>query len=149
MKYAKKKIDKLVDLLIMNNEIERIYIEAYKNVTDNTLKVFFKERAFERNKFSAVIRNEVEIPNRNLKFLSALNKDFHEIKMNFRNIISLENEHNLLDEVFNLKEASINKYNEVLMEPDLSLKLCKAIVKQRDSIQSTMRILKREMAFVA
>lgn len=149
MKYAEKKIDKLVDLLIMNNEIERIYIETYKNVTDNTLKLFFKERAFERNKFSTLIRKEVEIPDRNLKFLKALNKDFHEVKMNFRDIISLGNGHDLLDEVYSLKEASINKYNEVLMEPDLSLKLCKALVKQRDSIQATMYILKREAAFVA
>ncbi|SFZ89566.1 conserved hypothetical protein [Flaviramulus basaltis] len=149
MKYSEKIIEKLNDLLIMNYEVEKIYLEALKNVTDNTLKTFFRERGLERYEFSIELKNEIKILDGNPEQLGELSKDFYKVKMNFRNLIFLENQNDLLDEVFSLKKVSIDKYNQLLMEPNLPLQLCRILIKQRDSIQATMRVLKRESAFVA
>ena len=148
MKYSEKIIEKLNDLLIMNYEVEKIYLEALKNVTDNTLKTFFRERGLERYEFSIELKNEIKTLDGNPKLLGELSKDFYQVKMNFRNLIFLENQNDLLDEVFSLKKVSIDKYNQLLMEPNLPLQLCKILIRQRDSIQAKLRALKRESTFV-
>ena len=146
MKHSEKIIDKLNDLLIMNYEVEKIYLEALKNVTDNTLKTFFRERGLERQEFGVELKNEIKTFDAEPQLLGELSKDFYKVKMNFRNLIFLENQNSLIDEIYNLKKVSINKYNQLLMEPNLPLQLCRVLVKHRDSIQSTMRVLKRETA---
>ncbi|MFD1614474.1 DUF2383 domain-containing protein [Gelatiniphilus marinus] len=149
MKDPNKILAKLNGLLIYTHEVEKIYIEAYNSVNDKTLKIFFKERAFERSKFGEALRFEIKNLNETPKLLGSLSKGFYKTRMRFRNLILLQNEDDLLEQVFNLKKETINKYNELLMQMNLPLHLCKTILKQRDSVQATMRTLKREHAFVA
>ncbi|KJD33800.1 hypothetical protein PK35_03340 [Tamlana nanhaiensis] len=149
MRYVKKILGQLNDLLLVNFEVEKIYSDVIDEVTDDSLRLFFKERALERNEFSKRINIEIEALGETPERIGALSKNFYKIKTKFKNLAFVKNESDLLDEVFNLKQDSINKYNEVLMQPHLPLKLCKILVKQRDSIQATLRVLKREYAVVA
>ncbi|KJD35304.1 hypothetical protein PW52_11605 [Tamlana sedimentorum] len=140
---------KLNDLLLVNFEVEKVYSEMIDDVNDDTLRDFFRERAIERNEFSKRINLEIEALGQTPERIGALSKNFYRLKSKFKNLTIVDNENDLIDEVFNLKQDSINKYNEVLMQPHLPLKLCKILVKQRDSIQATLRVLKREYAVVA
>ena len=45
-------------------------------------------------------------------------------------------------------DSSIEKYNELLMEINLPLSVCKLLVKHRDSIYSNMNAMKRQEEFV-
>ncbi|MCB4798531.1 PA2169 family four-helix-bundle protein [Tamlana sp. PT2-4] len=142
-------MEKLNNLLSLNNEVEEIYSEVEEKVSDVSLKNFFKERALERHEFSELIKLEIENLGETPEPKSIQSKRFYKTKMKVRNLVFSDNELDLLDEVFNLKQETIDNYNDVLMQPHLPLKLCKLLVKQRDNVQSTMRVLKREAAFVA
>lgn len=149
MKSPNKILGKLNGLLIFTYEVEKIYLEAYNSVTEKTLKTFFKKKAFERSEFGEALRMEIKNLNKTPKPLDSLNKDFYKTKGSFRNLIVLQDENDLLKEVFSLKKETINQYNELLMQINLPLRLCKTIMKQRDRIQADMRKLKREHILVA
>jgi uncharacterized protein (TIGR02284 family) len=149
MKYSEKMKDKLNDLLVMNLEVENIYNKISRKVDDDKLKTFFKERALERNEFCEELRNEVRYLGEISETSQTLTKDFYKTLMNLKNSILLKDENSLFDEVHALKKLNVDAYNKVLMERNVSLKLCKKLVKQRDSIQSAMHLLKRETVLAA
>lgn len=149
MKCSNKTLDKLNSLLIFTYEIEKLYLEAYNSVTDSTLKMFFKERAYERSEFGEILRNQIKSLEGTPKLLDNFSKNFYRTKMNIRNSILLHNEEDLFEEILDLKRETIDRYNELLMQMNLPLHLCKTLMKQRDNIQASMRILKRERVFVA
>ncbi|MCB4807006.1 PA2169 family four-helix-bundle protein [Tamlana sp. 62-3] len=145
----KKILGQLNDLLLVNFEVEKVYDEIVDEVKDDTLRRFFRESAIERNEFSKLINKEIESLGETPERVGALSKNFYKLKTKFKGLLDVENESKLIDEIFMLKQASVNKYNEVLMQPHLPLKVCKTLVKQRDSIQDTLRVFKREYAIVA
>ncbi|MFG6687232.1 DUF2383 domain-containing protein [Mariniflexile sp. HNIBRBA6329] len=148
MKSSEKILGKLNNLLIMNYEVEKIYSEALDLATDDNLKAFFRERGFERNEFGRQLRDEIVKLNGKPKPLNVLSGNFDNILANFKNYILLNNEYDLMEEIYNLKTKSIEKYNELLMEINLPLSVCKLLVKQRDSIYSNMNAMKRQDEFV-
>ena len=75
---------------------------------------------------------------------STFDKKWHD----FKTLLLLNNEDDLIDEVVALKRLSIEKYNDVLREINLPLSVCKLLVKQRDSIYSNMNAMKRHEEFV-
>tara|TARA_R110002049_G_scaffold44913_1_gene131396 strand:- start:133 stop:582 length:450 start_codon:yes stop_codon:yes gene_type:complete len=149
MKYSEKIIKQLNDLLIMNYEVEIIYVEAMENVNNNELKTFFRERGFERNEFGKELRDEIEKLEGNPEFLGELSSDFYKIRMNFRNFLLLENKSDLLSEVYKIKQLTIKAYNDLLMELNLPLSLCKLLEKHRNQTKENLNVMKREEAFVA
>lgn len=149
MRSTNKILDNLNNLLIFTYEVEKLYVEAYKSVTDTTLKLFFKERAYERNEFGNALRTEIEKLNGTPKLLDNFSKNFYRIKTDIKNAILMHNEDDLFEEILDLKRETIDKYNELLMQMNLPLHLCKTLIKQRDNVQTSIRTLKRERVFVA
>lgn len=148
MKSFEKILGKLNNLLIVNYEVEKIYSEALDLATDDNLKAFFRERAFERNEFGRQLRGEMVKFGGKPKKINGLSSDFDRMWTNFKNYILLNNEYDLMEEVYKLKTKSIEKYNELLSEINLPLSTCKLLVKQRDSIYSNMNAMKRQEEFV-
>ena len=56
----------------------------------------------------------------------------------------LEGDKFYLHEVYNLKALSVKKYNELLREMSLPLSTCKLLIRQRDTIEDDMIMLKRQ-----
>jgi|GEM_PF-6093320 len=148
MRYSDNFSNKLNNLLNINYEVEKIFLEAFNIVTDNTLKAFFKERQIIRSEFSMVLKNEIAKHSIAPKSVSVLNKYYHNNQANINNIDFLNNEDNLLPVVFKSIKASIDVYNELLRENSLPLTLCKTLVKQRDNIQYTLRVFERDNVFI-
>ncbi|WP_445731312.1 DUF2383 domain-containing protein [Mariniflexile sp.] len=149
MKFSEKILGMLNNLLVMNYEVEKVYLEALDLATESHLKTFFRERGFERNEFGRKLRGEIEKLEGTPKFLGMLSSDLYRISMNFKNFLLLNNEDELMEEVYRLKELSIEKYNELLREINLPLSTCKILVKQRDTIYSNMNAMKSREQFVA
>lgn len=149
MKDCEKIIKQLNDLLIMNYEIEKIYEQALECVSNDNLKTFFRERGFERNEFGKQLRGEIEKLNGSPKILGETSKVFYRIKMNFSNFLLLESENELLLEVYKIKYLSIKAYNDLLMELNLPLALCRILVKHRDHIKANLSEMKRKEKFIA
>ncbi|MDU8884995.1 DUF2383 domain-containing protein [Yeosuana sp. MJ-SS3] len=149
MRYSDKFSNKLNDLLNMNYKVEKIYLEAFKNATDDTLKAFFKERQIKRSEFSMELRKEIDSHNIAPRSVNVLSKYYHKNQMNDSNNDSLNDNENILFEIFNLLQTSIDSYNELLREINLPLSLCKILIRQRDNIQDTMRVFQREDVFLS
>ncbi|AJR04726.1 DUF2383 domain-containing protein [Siansivirga zeaxanthinifaciens] len=149
MKYSEKVLEKLYNLLLLNHEVEKLYNEAFELVKDSNFRSFFKGQALERNEFGEELKKEIGKLGGNQKESLAFGRAFYLKRMNFKNLIKLQAEDQLLSEVCAIKEASINNYNGVLMERNLPLSLCKILIKQRDHIQVKLNVLKREEMFVA
>lgn len=147
MKYSEKFSSKLNNLLNVNYEAEKIYSDLFKGVSNETVKSFFKERQIKRHEFSRVLVNEIAKHNIAPKAVSTLNKHFNKAEMRDIDKNLLGNEDYLLFEVYRLQKESIDAYDDLLMEISLPLSFCKALMKQRDDIQATMRILDRNKVF--
>ncbi|MCF7559910.1 PA2169 family four-helix-bundle protein [Sabulilitoribacter multivorans] len=149
MSHPEKITKRLYDLLNMNYEVESIYLEIFNTIDRPTLKAFFKERGLERRKFCKELRSEIWNIGNVTEYTSELDADFYNACAKLKNLIVLKDENQLFDEIHTLKKLSVKAYNALLMEPNLPLKLCKVLSKQRDSIQSAMRLLTRQLDLVA
>jgi DNA polymerase III gamma/tau subunit len=145
LKHSEKVIVKANNLLKMNHEVEKIYIDAHDIVDDEKLKSFFRELAFERNEFSKALQRETiklgEAP-QNFEGLNKLSRAYHIIWKNLRPLLKQDNTPELLDQICSIKEWSIDNYNNLLQEFNLSLSLCKLLVEQRDLLHSKMNRIK-------
>ncbi|WP_372754291.1 DUF2383 domain-containing protein [Mariniflexile sp.] len=148
MKSAEKILKKLNNLLVMNYEVEKIYLGALDLATNDNLKAFFTERAFERNEFSRQLRTEINKLKGEPIQLGKVKGDLKNFETKFKNHLLINNEDDLMTEVFKLKSLCIDGYNELLMQINLPLSTCKMLVKQRDSIYSNMNAMKRQEEFV-
>ena len=148
MKTSEKILALLNNLLIMNYQIETMYLEAHDMVSDKHLKAYFRERGLERNEFSGQLKTEIiKLEGVPRKFIG-LSSDFNKMWHDFKTLLLLNNEDDLMDVVYVLKRLSIEKYNDVLREINLPLSVCKLLVKQRDRIYSNMNAMKRHEEFV-
>lgn len=148
MKTSEKILAKLNNLLIMNYQIETMYLEAHEMAADNHLKAFFRERGLERNDYNRQLKTEIIKLEGKPKKFNGLSSNFDKMWHEFKTLLLLNNEDDLMDVVYALKRMSIEKYNDVLREINLPLSVCKLLVKQRDSIYSNMNAMKRHEEFV-
>ncbi|GGZ85567.1 DUF2383 domain-containing protein [Algibacter mikhailovii] len=143
-------IEKMNDLLIMNDEAEKIYFELLEKTSEEELKIIFKESSLERNEFGKNLKLEILKLNGEPEYSRKTKSDLYKHWMNLRNFLLFEDDKNLLEEVYNLKAISVKKYNELLSEMSLPLSTCKLLLRQRDTIEDGMVLLKRHKeAYVA
>ncbi len=141
MTHLEKIFRQLNELLIMNHEVEIIYLEAHDIVNDEDLMTFFRERNFERNEFGRALKREVVKLGGSPKGLNDLSDRYYKGWMKFKELLDTDNEFELLNEISKIKRLNIAAYNKLLQERNLSLSLCKLLVKQRDSIQMSLNSL--------
>jgi len=149
MKHLDKILSQLNELLVMNYEVEKIYLEAHDIANDEDLKTFFRDRNIERNEFGSALRQEIIELGGSLKELSNLSNRYQKVWMSFKELLDTDNEYELLNEIGKLKRQNIAAYNLLLQEINLSLSLCKLLVKQRDSIQMSLNSLRTNDVLVA
>ncbi|WP_242117205.1 DUF2383 domain-containing protein [Aestuariivivens sediminicola] len=149
MKISEQVITKINNVLMMNYEAEKIYSDASDLVMDDDLKTFFREQSVERNGFIRALKKEItklgEEP-QDFDRLNRLSSRYHMIWKNVRPLLKEGAERELLDQVCNVKQWSIDNYNSLLQEINLSLSLCKLLVGQRDKLHVTMNTIKANRA---
>ncbi len=145
IKHSEKVITKANNLLMMNYEAEKIYTDAHDIVDDDELKSFFRELAFERNEFARALKNETiklgEQP-QSFEGLNKLSRAYYIFWKNLRPLLKENDTPELFNQICNIKEWSIDNYNNLLQEFNLSLSLCKLLAEQRDILHSKMNSIK-------
>lgn len=139
---------KLNDLLLMNHQVEKTFTKVQKDVVDDGLKFFFKEKASERNRFGELLQGELKKLELKAEKSIMLSRRNQLTTLNFRNLLRFDDDVDLFKQVYNVMELSVEKYNELLMEMNLPLSLCKMLIRQRDYIQSSSDLIKMEAAVV-
>ena len=148
MKRSDRIFEKVNNLLTANYEAEKIYSEIYRTISGEPLKMFFKERKIKRHNFNKVIINELDRHNIIPKAATTLGNYNTKMKLKGSGINLLNSGDQFQTEVIRLKNESLNRYNDLLLELSLPLSLCKALSKQRDDIQSAMLILSKDEELV-
>ena len=143
MKYSEKIIGKLKQLMLINDEAEKIYVHAISTVKKKSLKTFFITRANERRTHVKLIADEILRLNGNLNDVKSTKTDFPQVHKYLKKMLLKNNENELLEAVYFLEKRSIDKFNAVLSEPGLPLSTCKILIKQKDTIEASLYSIKR------
>ena len=143
-------LEKLNDLLILNEEVERAYSKASKMVGDKDYKAFSKKRSLERAAFASVLRNEFSKLEGKSKNLMALKRRGQLVRLKYKNSLKIEKESGFLARIYDIEVFSIKNYDEFLTQMNLPLSLCKIVLKQRDQIEVALHAMERgEEIFVS
>ena len=151
MKLSEKVVTRMNNLLMLNYEVEKIYLDALGLVTDDRLKVFFREQAFERNEAAQALQEQIiklGFEPKSFNRLNRLSNRYYIIWKNIRPLLKEGNIPELLNQVCSVKQWSMDNYNSLLQEINLPLSLCKLLVSQRDLLQSNMHTIKAREALV-
>lgn len=149
MKRYDKILTKLNDLLIMNEEVVKIYAKMLKTDSGNRLKAFFMDRGAERQEFGKLMQNEIKKLGVEEEDSIMLRRRSKLVRVNFRNLLELDDERDLLNGVYEIEQLSVKKYNELLVEMNLPLSSCKLLIKQLDKVQLRLNLIKRADALFA
>lgn len=148
MKGSNNFLSKLNELIIMNEEVEKTYKKIQKNTSNEEFIPFFKDKIEVRNQFGQLLLKEVNKLGDKEQESIMLNRRNKLIRSSLKKSLQINDELNLQNEVYRIEQFSVEKYNELLMEMNLPLKLCKLLIRQRDIIQYTSRLIERGEAFV-
>ncbi|MDO1501773.1 PA2169 family four-helix-bundle protein [Winogradskyella maritima] len=142
MKYSEKISNQLNELLVKNYDAEKGYRNAIENVDSSDLKIFFTNRANERETFAEEIKTEInrynETPKENGSFTGTMHRNWMSLKSTF----STNNEEAILEEAIRGEEASLEDYNDVLSDRDLPPTIDTMLTKHRDAIQASINTVK-------
>jgi hypothetical protein len=148
MKGSNNFLSKLNELIIMNEEVEKTYKKIQKNTSNEEFIPFFKDKIEVRNQFGQLLLKEVNKLGDKEQESIMLNRRNKLIRSSLKKSLQINDELNLQNEVYRIEQFSVEKYNELLMEMNLPLKLCKLLIRQRDIIQYTSRLIERGEAFI-
>ena len=149
MKRENEILVKLNDVFLMNEVIENVYIKVCEKISDVNTKAFLKEKSLERHRFSKVLQNEINKLDTGVEKSIMSRRRFHLYTRSFSNLLQLNDNRDLLNAIYKIELLSMEKYNELLREVNLSLPLCRLLIKQLDTIQYGLNLIKKEDAFVA
>ncbi|WP_282134534.1 DUF2383 domain-containing protein [Seonamhaeicola maritimus] len=143
MKRIGQIVEKLNELVILNEEVENAYKKASSKLENNYTKTYAKEKSLERGEFVRFLKIELTKLEANDENLIALKRKFHMVRLNFRKFIKIENDAEFLGKVYEIEVLSINKYDDLLSQINLPLTLCKLLLKQRDFLQARLHVMER------
>ena len=138
MKKPKKTVAYLNELLTLNFESEKIFLQALERVNNSVLKNFFRVSGHERNQIirllDSAIRQKGGVP--------SLPEDSfvanHKLSSNIKKIIASKNEQLLLTEIGRLKLADIEKYQKILNNYEFSEEIEFSIKSQKDMLVKSL-----------
>jgi len=146
MKYLKRNLDKLNDLLNLNYQVEQIYDDLLEDVNDEDIITLIRRRRFERKQNSDMLRKKIIELKGFPKSFEALDNIYYRSLFNIKKLINKEETNKAIDKLCRIEEQSIANYNAFLQERNVPLSICKILVVQRDRIQKSLNKLKvREM----
>ena len=140
MKYSEKISKKLNTLLEKTYDAEKGYQLAVDKIETPSVRSFLKDKVRQRNTFGHELKTEIgkfgELPEKGGSFKG----DFHRAWMNFTATISGNETERILVEVERGEIASLNEYNDILNDNDVTLppSTRNLLGKQRDMIQAAL-----------
>ncbi|GAA3596194.1 hypothetical protein GCM10022396_11790 [Flavivirga amylovorans] len=129
----------------MNEVIEKIYIKTCEKASDTNIETFLKGKILEQQNFGKILQNEIKKLDGDVQESIMSKRRYHLYMRDFNNLLQLGNNSDLINAIYKIELLCMEKYNELLREINLSLSLCKLLVKQQDSVQYGLRLIKKEL----
>lgn len=149
MKYLKRNLERLNNLLQLNCEVEEVYQHASNMVDDNELRAMFKMYSIQRHEFSNELKFQIEKLGSTPLLKEGLSRINNRILMKIGSLIEGGDLNDILHEINKVEQMSISSYNIFLQERNVPLSVCKLLIEQRDSFQRNINTIKVKEALVA
>jgi uncharacterized protein (TIGR02284 family) len=138
MKKSKLIIAHLNELLIVNFQAEKIFLQALDQIENSVLKNFFRVSGYERNQMIKHLDSNIRQKGGTPVYpedSSSLNAQFGS---NLSQIISSKDEQLLFTEIGRMKLLDIQKYQNVLNDFDFPGSIEKLLIHQKDTIVKSL-----------
>lgn len=133
-----EKIDQLNELLAINYNAERVYLEALESSDSEELKQFFRARAFQRNEFCRYLGAEIVLLGGTRNFANEIDVRTKINWPDFKKVIASKNPRNLFNEINRLKTICLTHYNRALNNFEFSDGLLQLLEKQKSIIGTSI-----------
>ena len=138
MKKSKLIIAHLNELLIVNYEAEKIFLQALDQIENSVLKNFFRVSGYERNQIIKQLDSNIRQKGGTPVYPEVSSNPNSELNSNLNEIISSKDEQLLLTEIGRMKLRDIQKYQNVLNDFDFSGSIEKILKHQKDTIVKSL-----------
>ncbi len=128
---GEKNLAQLKELLNRTVNACEAYKNASKNVHNQPLTTFFEKAAYQHERFSNRIKEEITKRGGEADENASLKSEVDRFWLDFASIIIRRNEHAILKACASTEEAAVKQYDEVL-KTGISESLKKDVVQQRD-----------------
>ncbi|MBC3758186.1 DUF2383 domain-containing protein [Hyunsoonleella sp. SJ7] len=137
-----QKIRQLNQLLVINHNAERAYLEALESAENEELKQFFRARAFERNEFCRYLGAEIRLLGGAPNFSDTIDSKTKINWPDFKKVLASKNPRALFNEINRLKSACVAQYNRVLNSFEFQESLANLLEKQKQIIGSSISLMR-------
>ena len=143
------KINQLNHLLTLNNNAEKVYLEALETTDNEELKQFFRARAFERSEFCRYLGAEIILMRGVPDYVDGTDSTDKIIWPDFKKILATNNARTLFSEINRIKSVCLTHYNSVLNNYDFPENLVNLLKKQRKTIGSSISFIRYKDALAS
>ncbi|WP_248722016.1 DUF2383 domain-containing protein [Seonamhaeicola sp. ML3] len=143
MKQIEPIIEKLNDLLVLNEEVESTYKKASEKLKFADNIAYSKQRSLERAQFVKSLKIELAKLEDKVENAIVFKRRLQLVRSNLKTQLKIGDDLEFVSKVYEIEVLSSNKYDELLSQINLPLSLCRMLLKQRDSIEARLRILDR------
>jgi len=133
-----KIIEGLNSLLKKNYDAERGYMNVAEKATSPTLIAFFKNKASNRNMYGHQIKDILREMEADIDKGTTIKGDIHNAWINFKTMLSFDEEKTILNEVERGEEACVKEYDEFLDNDELPFSIKRIISYQRHNIAGAL-----------
>jgi hypothetical protein len=142
-------IEKLNDLLVLNEEVGNAYKKASEKLKFADNIAYSKGRALERAEFVRLLKNELAKLENKVENAVVFKRRLQLVRSNLKKQLKIGDDLEFVGKVYEIEVLCSNKYDELLSQINLPLSLCRMLLKQRDSIEARLRILDRGEGVIA
>lgn len=135
-------IAKLNELLNINHNAEKSYLEALEAADSEELKQFFRARAFERSEFCRYLGAEIRMLGGIPNFTDTIDTDTKINWPDFKKVIAAKNPRTLFSEINRLKSLCLTHYSRVLNNFEFHESLVRLLEKQMQIIGSSISLMR-------
>lgn len=126
----------LEHLLVRSNNARETYRNAAKNVHNTSMVSFFEDAANLHEQFSEVLRQEIERLGGHPKNKTSLGSDADRFWLDFASLIVRRNEPAILENCAKAEQKTIEDYDRLLGQGDLTENIQNILKDQRERAQS-------------
>jgi uncharacterized protein (TIGR02284 family) len=142
MKYSEKISNRLNNLLEKTYDAEKGFKLAQDKIENSTTKKFLNDRAEQRSDLGNELKKEIVQYGELTENDGSAIGDIHRAWMDLRAAVSSNKSEKLLEEVKRGERASLEEYNEIITDKDMTLlpSTKNMLMRHRDAITSSLTV---------
>ena len=150
MKKSNQIILQLNELLVINYNVEKIYLDVLNKVESENLKHFFRAMAFERSEFCRFLGAEIIQKGGKPDYSESSSQNTTDLwANNLIYILSTKDEYAIIGAVCTIKSWSIEKYNAIIDKIMFTDNVVHLLIKQRSAITKGLSTIKANNTLIS